>query len=282
MPGMTRDRPTICLVSGADELRLRSYVNHTIYARLHDLDYRLECGLDEGVRTPFFYKTSIIKRVLPRYDWIVWLDDDAYVTDFSRDGFRALVEEAESAGHSIVVAEGPMEPNGFWSVVNTGVMCLKNTSEVFDLLEHMDDKHVDLARDWWREERHGTFTGGDQDVFVWWMETTRRREKVRIVDHRDLNSRGHYYDHSLSDAFVMHFCGYPDKAIGVVAFAERFGVGQELVPDVLLDRFSAQVRSPMGAVERSLRTQRWRWRGRVKPYLKPVRDRWRARSARVT
>ena len=275
------DRPgmDICLVSGADEIRLRSYVNHAIYARLHNLDYRLECGLDEGVKTKFFYKTSIIRRVLPRYDWIVWLDDDTFVTDFESDNFRRLIEQAERDGHSIVIAEGPLEPNGFWSVVNTGVMCLKNTPEVLDLLDSMDDRHLDEVREWWDEDRHGTFTGGDQDILVWWMETRGHTDRVRIVGHRELNSRGHYYDTSLSDAFVMHFCGYPDKKIGVVAFAERFDIGQELVPAHLLDRFSARVRSPMTAPEIFARTQAWHWRGRLKPYLKPVRDRWRARRA---
>ena len=273
--------PDICLVSGADEIRLRSYVNHAIYARLHDLDYRLECGLDEGVKTKFFYKTSIIRRVLPRYDWVVWLDDDTFVTDFESDNFRRLIDAAERHGQSIVIAEGPLEPNGFWSVVNTGVMCLKNTPEVIDLLESMDDRHLDEVREWWDEDRHGTFTGGDQDILVWWMETRRHTDLVRIVGHRELNSRGHYYDTSLSDAFVMHFCGYPDKKIGVVAFAERFGIGQELVPEHLLDRFSARVRSPMTTPEIFARTQAWLWRGRLKPYLKPARDKWRERRARA-
>ena len=267
------------MVSGADEIRLRSYVNHSIYARLHDLDYRLECGLAEGVHTKFFYKTSIIRRVLPRYDWIVWLDDDTFITDFSSDGFRTLIEQAEANGKSIVIADGPLEPNGFWSIVNTGVMCLKRSPEVFELLDLMDDGHLAKAREWWDGQRHGTFTGGDQDLFVWWMETKGHRDRVEIVDHRQLNSRGHYYDDSLSDAFVMHFCGYPDKKIGVVAFADRFGIGQELVPEDLLDRFSAKVRSPMTKPEIAARTHAWRWRGRLKPYLKPVRDKWRERRA---
>lgn len=262
----------ICLVSGADEIRLRSYINHAIYARTHDLDYRLECGLAEGIRNKFFFKTSIIRRVLPRYDWIVWLDDDVFITDFECDNFRTLISEAELHDHIMVIANGPLEPNGFWSVVNTGVMALKNCPEIFDLIDHMDDENLEKARAWWDEGLHGTFTGGDQDLLVWWMETTGMLDRVAIVDHRELNSRGHYYEASLNDAFVMHFCGYPDKAMGVVAFANRFGVGQELVPAHLLDRFSAQVRSPMGKVEQRLRTARWHARGRLKPYLKPVRD----------
>lgn len=81
----TAVRPSACLVSGADEIRLRSYINHAIYARTHGLDYRLERGIDRGITNKFFYKTSIIRRVLPLYEWLIWIDDDAYFTDFSGD-----------------------------------------------------------------------------------------------------------------------------------------------------------------------------------------------------
>ncbi len=274
---VTPAEPRICLVSGADEIRSRSYVNHTVYARLHDLDYRLECGLDEGVDSKFFYKTAIIARILPLYDWIVWLDDDAYITDFSRDNFRRFIHQAEAEGRFMVVADGPLEPNGFWSTLNSGVMCLKNTPEMREMIAMADGEHLAAVAAWWDERRHGTFTGGDQDIFTWWLDTTGRMDRVLFVDHRELNSRGHYYEDSLDDAFVMHFCGWGDKEIGVVSFSERFGVGHELVPEELLDRFSVRVRSPMGRAERAFRMGRWGLRNRAKPYLKPVRDRWRAR-----
>lgn len=272
--------PGACIVSGADEIRLRSYVNHSIYAQMHGLDYRLECGIAEGVRNKFFYKTSIIARVLPRYDWIVWMDDDTFVTDFSRDTFRELIAEAENDDRFLVLAEGPLEPNGFWSVINTGVMILRNCPESFEMLRMMDDANLDRARDWWDEDRHGVFTGGDQDLVVWWLETNGLMGRVRIVDHRTLNSRGHYYEDSLSDAFVMHFCGYPDKEWGVVRFAKRFGIGQELVPDELLDRFSVRVRSPMSDREFARRDFRTRTMSRVKKELRPHYHRLRSLRSR--
>lgn len=262
-------RPNICIVSGADEIRLRSYINHSIYAQVHGIDYRLECGIAEGVGNKFFYKTSIIERVLPKYEWIVWMDDDTFITDFTRDAFRALIDEAEREGYFLVLAEGPLEPNGFWSVVNTGVMLIKNCGESFDMLRMMDDEHLAVAEDWWDEQRHGVFTGGDQDLVVWWLETSGLMDRIRIVEHTVLNSRGHYYTDSLTDAFVMHFCGYPDKEWGVVRFAKRFGVGQELVPDELLERFSVRVRSPMSDREFARRDFRTRTMSRVKKELRP-------------
>lgn len=275
--GPATPRPDICLVSGSDEIRLRSYVNHSIFAQLHGLDYRLECAISENVESRWFYKTRTIERVLPRYDGVAWLDDDAYVTDFSRDNFTALVERAEREGRFLVMAEGPLEPNGMWTEINAGVLLVKNCAQSRELLAAMTEENVERARAWWDEDAHGWYCDGDQAIIPWWLHTRGLIDDVLIVDHRELNSRGHYYEHSLSDAFVMHFCGYPDKAIGVVAFAEKWNIGQELVPAELLDRFHVNVRSPMGPVERLARTQAWHWRGRLKPYLKPARDAWRAR-----
>lgn len=269
----------ICLVSGADQIRSRSYVNQAVYSRLYGLDYRLECSLPEGIRNKFFYKTDIMAHVLPKYDWIVWLDDDIYITDFSRDALRDLIGAAERDGQFMVIAEGPREPNGMWSTVNSGVVCLKNGPEGRELLAAMTDQSVECAREWWDPEAHGMFTAGDQDIITWWLEATGRRGGARIVGHRELNSRTHYYEDSLTDAFAVHFCGFPDKELGVAQFGRRFGVGQELVPESLLDRFSVRVRSPMGRLEYARRAIWMRESSRVKAYLRPYYRRWQAFQA---
>lgn len=270
----------ICIVSGADQIRSRSYINHAIYARLHGMDFRLECGVGENISNKFFYKTSIISRVLPLYDWIVWMDDDTYFTDFTRDNLRRFIEEAERDEKFLVVAEGPLEPNGFWSYVNTGVMCIKNSQEARDLFGKMSEEVLQEVADWWDPKKHGTFTNSDQDITIWWLLTSAVEDRVSIVDHRELNSRGHYYTSSLEDAFVMHFCGYPDKEIGAIDFGRRFGLGQELVPENLLDKYSVRTRDPMSRPEQYVRRQAWHLRGRLKPYLKPIRDWYRERDSR--
>ncbi|WP_203567992.1 glycosyltransferase family protein [Aestuariimicrobium ganziense] len=274
---------SIGLVSGADEIRLRSYVNHTVYARLHGLDYRVECGLDEGITNKFFYKTRIVERLLPNYDWLVWIDDDAYITDFERDGFRDLIAAAEAAGKFMVIAEGPLEPNGFWSTLNTGVFALRHDPRSRELLGSIGDHNLELAKNWWDPAEHGIFTAGDQDIVTWYLYSTGLIDQVDVVGHRELNSRGHYYEHSLSDAFVMHFCGYPDKEWGVARFAKEWGIGQELVPDELLDKFSVKVRSPLGPVSYAVRNRKVvatsGLKARLRPYYRKYQA-WRARNDR--
>lgn len=135
---MTAPELDICLVSGADEIRYRSYVNHAAYARLHGLDYRLECGIGPDIQNAFYYKLQAIRNVLPRYDWIVWIDDDCYITDIHSDRIRTLIDAAEANGEVLVVAEGPVEPNGFWSTLNSGVFALRNDSDGRELLISLD------------------------------------------------------------------------------------------------------------------------------------------------
>lgn len=219
-------------------------------------DYRLECGLDRGIVNKFFYKTSIIRRVLPHYEWIIWIDDDAFFTDFERDNLNEFIAQAERDDHFLVIANGPAEPNGFWSVINTGVIALRNDPRTIALLEAMENSELAEVRKWWKADQHGVYTDGDQDQMLWALDTHGLMAGVTIVDHRELNSRTHYYASSLSDAFVVHFCGHYDKQLGIASFAERFGVGQELVPDHLLDEFSARVRSPMGRIEYRARATR--------------------------
>lgn len=266
--------PDICIVSGGDEIRFRSYVNHAAYARLHGLDYRLECGIGPGVQNSFYYKIRAIEQVLPRYDWIVWMDDDCYVTDVRSDALRSLVLAAESEGDILVIAEGPVEPNGFWSTVNTGVFALKNCPEGRALLRLVAETDIDEIQRWWVAERDGTFTGGDQDAFVWALREGLPGlwDRTRVVGHRELNSRPHHYESGLDDAFIVHFAGYPDKVLGAIDFAARFGVGQELLPEDVLDEMNVIVRDPVGPAEVARRRARWSARSFAK---RPVR-----RSAR--
>lgn len=273
-------RPRLCITSGGDEIRFRSYVNHAIYAREHGHDYRLECGVDVGVTNKFFYKTAIVRRVLALNEWMCWIDDDAFFTDFSSDGLALLIDRAENEGAFLVIAEGPREPNGFWSRINTGAFLLKNSEKAWQLLDVMQGSTLAEVEAWWDPGRDGLYTGGDQDQMWWALSTTELIKSVMIVGHRELNSRGHYYENSLQDAFVMHFAGHRDKPLGIARFAERFSVGHELVPEHLLDKYSVKVRSPMGRAERHARAARQYAIGRAKPYLKPVVVRYRDLRAR--
>jgi hypothetical protein len=265
-------RRRICMVSGADEIRLRSYIGHTIYCQLHDIDYRLQCTITEGVADRFLLKQAAVLRVLDHYDWVMWVDDDCYVTDFDRNIVHELVEQAEAESKSLIIAPGVKEPQGFWSYINAGVFIVKNDTRGREFLQRTMATDGELVREWWDAERHGMFNGGyDQDVMTWLLDEEGYAESTLWADHRDLNSRIHYYESSPRDAFICHFAGFWDKKLGVAQFADRFDLGQELVPERLLDQFHVVVRDPMGKQERAAREIVLRAAGFTKSRLAPIR-----------
>lgn len=266
----------VTIVSGGDEIRLRSYVNHKIFSLEHGFDYRLEIGLGEEIKSKFDYKFNCILNALKYTDWLVWVDDDVYFTDFSSENIENLINEAEVSGHQIVLAEGPLEPNGFWSKINTGVMIVRNSKSAREILKKSKSTPLSEVKSSWDESEDGLYTNGDQDQ-LWHVirnDDLINLKMVRIVDHSLLNSRGHYYKSSLLDNFAMHFCGYPDKELGVSIFAKQWGIGQEIVPRSLLDKYGVSVRSSLGGVKFLFRREKQKRVSAIKYYLRPYKNKF--------
>lgn len=241
----------VCIASGGDDIRFRSYINQAIYARERGFSYHLGIGLSRGARSPYEPKFVVIEEMLPHFEWVVWMDDDVYVTDMAAPVLERLLEEAERDDKFLVLAEGPLEPHGGWTTINTGVMALRNDPRTWELLR--DARALDLGwlRTRWDAGRFGVFTNGDQDTVCWAMHAKPHLlGGSTIVGHRLLNSRPHYYEHALEDAFAVHFCGAGDKMLRAAEFARRFGLGQELVEEALLTRWSTQSRERMSSLQR--------------------------------
>lgn len=266
----------ITIVSGGDEIRLRSYVNHKIFSLEHGFDYRLEIGLGGKIESKFDYKFNCILNSLGGTDWLIWVDDDVYFTDFVSENIEMLINGAEIEGNQIILAEGPLEPNGFWSKINTGVMIIRNSDVALGILEKAKSTPLEEVKAGWSDANDGLYTNGDQDQ-LWHVireDGLVDSGVVRIVGHSLLNSRGHYYKSSLSDNFAMHFCGYPDKELGVSIFAKNWEIGQEIVPRELLDKYGVSVRSPLGGMKLVYRREKQKRISAVKYYLRPYKNKF--------
>lgn len=247
---MNSNAPDVCVMSGGDEVRYRAYVNHAVYARKHGFTYHIGIGLGPAVFSPYYYKFNAILEILPAFEWVLYLDDDVYVTDLESRSVENLIAEALEQDAFLVLAEGPEEPDGSWTRVNSGVMLIRRDQRSFDLLREAQDADLGAIRASWSEDEEGLFTNGDQDA-IWRAarDGAHVGAGVRIVGHRELNSREHYYEASLQDAFAVHFCGPGDKPLKIAQFGRRFGLGQELLSNGDLERFSVRRRERMSEVE---------------------------------
>lgn len=241
------DPSRVCVASGGDEVRWRSYVNHTVFAREHGFTHHIGIGLAPGIETVYFYKFELIREILPHFEWVLYLDDDVYITNFASESIEHLIARATGEGKFAVFAEGPPEPDGSWTRLNSGVILLRNDPRSFAFLDRAQGSDLEAIRSSWSEESEGLYTFGDQDA-LWRVvrDDPVAAAGVLIVGHRELNSREHYYGDDLSDAFAVHFCGPGDKDLKVARFGRRFSMGQELVPEALMDKYSVRRREVMG------------------------------------
>lgn len=272
----------LCIVSGADRVRYRSHVNHAAYAQSFGFDYRFDFGVAEvPLGSHFDIKLRALQRLLPHYEWVLWIDDDVYFTDFRAGALTEILDEADERGTPIVIAEGAVEPQGFASFINSGVILLKNSAEAAELLSRALAEPVDGVCEWWNEDEYGIFTAGDQDQLVKVLVESGLIDACWRVDPQRLNSRTHLYSASASDAFACHFCGHYDRELSIAQFAERWNLSPDLLPPAVAARFAPDA-AHMPQAERTLREKRRELRGRLKPYVKPLVVRARSLKERVS
>lgn len=219
----------IAIVSGCTELRYASYVGHQLYARRHGLDYHPELTAFDGV-SGYWHKVAALRAHLAQHEWVVWFDDDAFITDLGSTFLTDEIAAAEAEGSWLVIAPScDDELNGAWAAYNTGVFALRRTPEAESLLESMAHAPMAEIEAWWDADRLGMFTRGDQDALVWFMETNALSGSIRWVDPLRWNARPWHFSVGLDDAPVCHFPGHPDKTLAITSFARRMGTDETLV-----------------------------------------------------
>jgi glycosyltransferase involved in cell wall biosynthesis len=227
----------ISLVSGGDRVYLRSHVNHRIYSQLMGWTYRHETGPFDGLRSPYYFKLAAVQALLPSADWVIWLDDDAYVTDFEGRDLAQLLESAAAEGFSMVIADSPRSADGRWTAINSGVFALRNTPESAELLRAAMSVTTDEVRNWWNDDEYGYFTNGDQDSLYWAIKTQGFDSRVMIVSHDRINARPGMYQKTGSEHFICHFPGARDKKAAIGELAARLGRDVTLVPAEVQRRY---------------------------------------------
>ena len=133
-----------CLISGADRVRYRSHVNHSVFADVNGLDYRFTFGtFRHGLRSNFDIKLRALQHYLSKYEWVMWVDDDCWFTDFTPGMVERIISESHDRGADIVIAQGAVEPKGFSSFLNSGVILLRQSRHSAALLEGVLREPID-------------------------------------------------------------------------------------------------------------------------------------------
>ncbi|KAF9430965.1 hypothetical protein BGZ94_001309 [Podila epigama] len=199
------------------EASLPSAENKRLYAAKHGYDFvarSAEFAQEEfRGRRLVWGKIGAIQKVLPHYEWLLWMDMDAIVADMDKD-VREIIRMAKEASQrpdiSLIVAR-PVKDK----MLNAGVMLIRNTEWSRRFL-----KEVQRRRSWYH--RKPSFEQGA----IWEViQEDEWKDGVHLFDRDDhtMNTFPRYYE---DGDFIIHFAPAGCPAVPVLEALRKIKEGQ--------------------------------------------------------
>ncbi|KAG0367431.1 galactosyl transferase GMA12/MNN10 family-domain-containing protein [Gamsiella multidivaricata] len=204
------------------EASLLSAENKRTYATKHGYDFVARGG--EFAQEEFRHrrlvwgKIGAIQKVLPHYEWLLWMDMDAVVANFEQDA-RAIIRRAEELYEkdgveiSLIVSR-PLKDK----MLNAGVMLIKNT---------------EWSRRFWnevqrRKEWYNRGPSYEQGAIWEVMQEPQWASGVHLFDRDDhtMNSFPKYYEQG---DFIIHFAPAGCPAVPVLKALRKLKEGKSVV-----------------------------------------------------
>jgi galactosyl transferase GMA12/MNN10 family len=230
--------PRVCILSGCDHIRFPSYINHRIFAETRGAAYRWLLFETRAGDSPYFHKLRMVRDTLRDFEWVFWLDDDAYFTDFEWD-IAAYVAREHS---DLVICCGAMN-GGVWTYINSGAFFLRRSARSVAFLDAAISTDISTAREWWDPNICGKFTSGDQDLLTYLLLADARftGDFCSRLTFPEFNSREYHYRERPQERRVLHLVppkrNRRGKRATLERFAKRMGLPLYLVPPAIAARF---------------------------------------------
>ncbi len=230
----------VVVLSGGDNVRFNSYINHAVYSEMHNFEYVFGIQISNSSKAfndrafTTLRKIDSIRRYLSSCDFLLWLDDDVYITDLHSTVVEDLISHMVdndcffSVGNEVPPAEMDRQ-----APINAGVMIWKNDPRSFEMLDYIskDDYglHVESS---WASYGGGSVAGGDQDrIRIYILDNN--FEGVYVAPFGVMQSRPDDYISEVSEHFAVHFMGfgYPCKVRAFLDFVHRFKLSNHILVD---------------------------------------------------
>lgn len=228
-------KPSIAIISYFDKTpRTLAHYNHEAYARKNGYTYIFDKAPTQ--RSGFFSKIEKILKFLDHFDYVFWIDDDAFFMQMNKK-LEDFIKEAPNA--DLIFCESPVNPSGGWTYFSSGNFFIKNTETVKKYFKKVMDVNLKTAEKHWDPEKHGMFTHGDQDAMMHILKSKPALYKegtffIRLPFER-FNSRPYHFKKHANDQFIVHFAGVDDKLLAIDEFAKRFKLNKTLTKGYALD-----------------------------------------------
>lgn len=231
------------IISYCDHFRTFAHINHQYYAEQHGYSYIFDAAPTHN--GPYLNKIEKLLKFLDLFERVFWIDDDGFFTQYDQPLEKFLKKHQDK---ELVFCKSPEnvddKGNPIWTYLSSGNFFMKNTPRVRAFLEACMEMNLDDIRDKWDSEKFGHFTNGDQDIMVYLLHNDDRFNGPDFhvcLPYENFNTRPFHFKKKANEHFLVHFTGN-DKQGQAVAFGERLGLSEALVPQAVYESYKGRHR----------------------------------------
>jgi hypothetical protein len=206
------------IISGADSYRYNAHLNHQNYADTQEIDYKFH--LSHGLSNPFFTKCyAILDSFEKGYEYVLWIDDDAFFIDQSWDCLSVFEEHTED----IIVTSSRPKKTGM-PLFNNGIMFIRKTDNTEKLFSMIPEVTLEEMSSSW-QNHWGPLEGNDQPRMIY-LTQTEFISAVKIIDYPGFNASEIYFKkghHKIHLPPIAHITG-TNKEGKIQRFMEATGI----------------------------------------------------------
>jgi hypothetical protein len=226
---------SVAIISGRfPQTTFDSSINHKAYADVFGFDY-IHCNWPTKAKNLYLNKINYILHYIKKYDYIIWIDDDAFFFDFEKN----ILDFAPVNDSFISLCKSP-DFKPLKTFFSSGQFILKCNSLSQDFLQAVLEQDLTEVKNWWKPEL-GFFTNGDQDSMVYLLlEDDRFKASINLYNYKAFNSR--FENLKLLDIhkpLILHFTGKaPIKQANYLETQKTYQLHSSLVPKTILEPYN--------------------------------------------
>lgn len=196
----------ICVLSGRyPETEFRANINHYIYCEIHGYTY-INCNWPTKAPNRYMNKIEYIKHYYHFFDYIFWIDDDAFFIDMKK-GLEEFLPHKEI----FLSICGSPDYKAIHTYISSGQFMIKCSDIGKKFIDEICNIDLSMVKDWW-DDSLGYFTNGDQDAMVYLLKTDPvYKHGYERYHYSKFNSRVDdiFKQDGIEGVFIVHITGKP-------------------------------------------------------------------------
>ena len=245
----------VCILSGRYPASpYDSPANHKIYADIFGYNY-IHCNWPSPSENRYLNKVRYVLQYFDLFDYIIWIDDDAFFYDFEKD----IMDYAPKGDKFISLCKSP-DFKELKTYLSSGQFIVKTNDIARDLFEKMLVLSHDTVKEWWTPEM-GYYTNGDQDLLIYLLlNDPTFKDGFDLHNYKSFNSRiENLFGTDPHDPLILHFTGKPEiKWEHYQKVQVKFSLHSSLAPITLARKYFLASNRPFRK-KKGLRTTLRKW-----------------------